>query len=118
MCFLSLLGVSVLGGRRLVRLSRQRQALHADSFVAGDVRWGGLETGYADAGAAATLQAYLDAWHAGERLEGSARVAACDVQLTAGDGDFKRVSYVPHGKTRWGWLAAPYCNKNGRAPLW
>ena len=84
----------------------------------GDVRWGGLETGYADAGAAATLQAYLDAWHAGERLEGSARVAACDVQLTAGDGDFKRVSYVPHGKTRWGWLAAPYCNKNGRAPLW
>ena len=84
----------------------------------GDVRWGGLETGYADAGAAATLQAYLDAWHAGERLEGSSRVAACDVQLTAGDGDFKRVSYVPHGKTRWGWLAAPYCNKNGRAPLW
>ena len=84
----------------------------------GDVRWGGLETGYADAGAAATLQAYLDAWHAGERLEGSARVAACDVQLTAGDGDFKRVSYVPHGKTRWVWLAAPYCNKNGRAPLW
>ena len=84
----------------------------------GDVRWGGLEPGYADAGAAATLQAYLDAWHAGERLEGSARVAACDVQLTAGDGDFKRVSYVPHGKTRWGWLAAPYCNKNGRAPRW
>ena len=84
----------------------------------GQVRWGGLETGYGDAHARRHLQEYLNRWHDGEVLGDSARVAECAVQLTLNDTTYHTIHYIPHGKTRWGWLAAPYCNKNGRVPLW
>ena len=42
----------------------------------------------------------------------------CAVQLALNDSEFREVAYVPHGMTRWKVLAAPYCNKNGRAPIW
>jgi len=84
----------------------------------GSVRWGGLETGYADPDAARLLNRYLARWHAGDAPGDPPRVATCDVQLAANDSKFRTVSYVPHGMTRWKVLAAPYCNKNGRAPIW
>lgn len=86
----------------------------------GEVRWGGVETGYDDADADATLQRYLDKWHPGEAVATSPRVRTCDVQLAAG-GIYRAVRYVPHGETRWRGgrgLAAPYCNTDGRAALW
>ena len=82
----------------------------------GAVRWGGLETGSRDPDAAGTLRAYFDRWHADDGAAHPAR--RCRVQLARNNASFEEVSYVAHGRTRWGVLAAPYCNKNGRAPLW
>lgn len=84
----------------------------------GHVAWGGLETGYDDARADATLDAYLRRWHPPESLRSNDRVRACRVQLAFNDTRYFRVLFVPHGKTKWNWLAAPYCNRNGFLPIW
>ena len=81
----------------------------------GAVRWGGLETGSADADAKGTLRRYLARWHPAEKP--SDLVAACRVQTSA-NASFEKVAYVAHGRTRWGVLAAPYCNRDGRAAIW
>ena len=78
------------------------------------VTWGGLETGYDDPDAKRTVTDYLRRWHAHNPVSSK----KCRVQLTRNDSRFYDVAYVPHGRTRWGVPAAPYCPKAGRAPLW
>ena len=80
----------------------------------GRVTWGGLETGYDDPDAKRTVTDYLRRWHAHNPVSSK----KCRVQLTRNDSSFYDVAYVPHGRTRWGVPAAPYCPKAGRAPLW
>ena len=80
----------------------------------GRVTWGGLETGYDDPDAKRTVTDYLRRWHAHNPVSSK----KCRVQLTRNDSRFYDVAYVPHGRTRWGVPAAPYCPKAGRAPLW
>lgn len=80
----------------------------------GRVTWGGLETGYADPDSKKTVTDYLRRWHAHRPVASK----KCRVQLTRNDSRFYDVAYVPHGRTRWGVPAAPYCPKAGRAPLW
>ena len=74
--------------------------------------------GYADAGATRTLARYLRRWHPDETLATTNRVLQCHVQLSINDSHLRTVNYIPHGATKWKYLAAPYCNKHGKNFLW